>query len=139
MDTDGNRDSHTGDYLRPFLQHRGMAVTDVNGKVGVACASQLAQPFAKRRPGVMARAQAASRCAAQSETLSPLLISGRTRPSIRKVGETWMPFCRASLQCHLISRSRLGIAKAAASFNPLYPSIRATMSLGVAFMFGPPA
>ena len=29
-----------------------------------------------------------------------------------KVGETWMPFWRAYLQCHLISRSRSGIAKA---------------------------
>jgi hypothetical protein len=43
--------SDTGDHLRPFLQHRGMAVTNMNRKVGVACTLQLAQPFAKRRPG----------------------------------------------------------------------------------------
>src|SRR5258708_31488954 len=46
-----DRASDTGDHLRPFLQHRGMAVTNVNRKVGVACTLQLAQPFAKRRPG----------------------------------------------------------------------------------------
>jgi len=36
----------------------------------------------------------------QSETLSPLLISGRTSPSIMKVGETW---CRSAGQaCNAI-------------------------------------
>lgn len=55
----------------------------------------------------------------QSDTLSLLLISGLTNPSIIKVGETWIPFWRAYLQCLLISRSRSGIAKAPASRTPL--------------------
>ena len=55
----------------------------------------------------------------QSDTVSPLLISGLTNPSIIKVGDMWIPFWRAYLQCHLISRSRSGIAKALASFKPL--------------------
>lgn len=56
---------------------------------------------------------------AQSATESPLLMSARTSPSIMNVGETWMPFWRAYLQCHLTSRSRSGIAKASDSFTPL--------------------
>src|SRR5215204_5856161 len=47
----GYHASDSGNHLRPFLQHRGMAVTNMNRKVGVACTFQLAQPFAKRRPG----------------------------------------------------------------------------------------
>jgi hypothetical protein len=63
--------------------------------------------------------QSFSRRDTQSETASPLLMSGCTRPSTMKVGDTWMPFCRAYLQCHLISRSRSGMPKASVSLMPL--------------------
>lgn len=41
--------------------------------------------------------------ATQSDTSSLLLMSGWTKPSIMKVGDTWMPFWRAYFACHLIS------------------------------------
>jgi transposase-like protein len=56
---------------------------------------------------------------AQSETASPLLILACTRPSIMNVGDTWTPFWRPYLLCHLISRSRSGSAKASRSWMPL--------------------
>ena len=69
-----------------------------------------------RRP---VRVQLFSRRTTQSETASPLLMSACTRPSIMKVGDTWIPFWRAYLQCSLISRSRSGVAKASESLAPL--------------------
>src|SRR5882757_1236729 len=60
-----------------------------------------------------------SRRNTQSEIASPLLMSACTRPSIMKVGDTWIPFWRAYLQCHLTSRSRSRIAKASESLAPL--------------------
>src|SRR3984893_6397154 len=69
-----------------------------------------------RRP---VRVQLFSRRTTQSETASPLLMSACPRPSIMKVGDTWIPFWRASLQCRLLFRSRSGFAKASESLAPL--------------------
>jgi hypothetical protein len=65
------------------------------------------------------RVQLFSKCNTQSETASPLPMLACTRPSIMKVGDTWIPFWRAYLQCHLTSRSRSGIAKASETLAPL--------------------
>ena len=73
----------------------------------------------KASAAALYRVQLFSRRNTQSETASPLLMSACTRPSIMKVGDTWIPFWRAYLQCHLISRSRSRIAKASESLAPL--------------------
>ena len=73
----------------------------------------------KASAAALYRVQLFSRRNTQSEIASPLLMSACTRPSIMKVGDTWIPFWRAYLQCHLISRSRSRIAKASESLAPL--------------------
>jgi hypothetical protein len=73
----------------------------------------------KASAAALYRVQLFSRRNTQSEIASPLLMSACTRPSIMKAGDTWIPFWRAYLQCHLISRSRSRIAKASESLAPL--------------------
>lgn len=84
------------------------------------------------RPGIQR-----VRAAAQVSMLSPLPRAGSTRPFTIKVGDTWMPFWRAYLQCHLISCSSAGMAKASARATPLWASRRAISCLGVTSRFGP--
>ena len=58
-------------------------------------------------------------CASQASTVSPLLMPALTRPSTINVGVVWMPFCRAYLACHFISRLSAGNSKGADTWVPL--------------------
>ena len=124
--TAGHRVDHGGGRPRPAVHPRlagaNRAVLAMDAQQAPALDQERLELFDPGR-GQVAEARGhwdqAGRRDAQSAMESPLLMSTRTSPSIMKVGDTWIPFCRAYLQCHLISRSRSGIAKAAASSRPL--------------------
>ena len=92
--------------------------TDVSGSGSLSALRQVADtqigvPPRGRRP-----IQRLGRRDTQSATASPLLISLCTSPLIMKLGDTWMPFWREYRECHLISRSKSGMANASASRMP---------------------
>lgn len=73
-------------WLGPLTDASGG--TAATGKIGFTGAATVALTARPRAPHPTNRFT-------QSSTASPLLISVCTRPSIMKVGETWMPFWRA--------------------------------------------
>ena len=52
-----------------------------------------------------------------------------------KVGDTWIPFCRAYFVCHLISRSRVGMANASAN-NDTLPRLDLLVGAGLTWALG---